>query len=282
MLLELHEKVILSALLTNTEAWTLGKGDKDEIERIEIQTLKMLFDLPIHTPTPAIIFSLGTLYTSLRIEKKRLMYLHRTIRKHDSSWPKKTLLILNQLNLGWAKSINETLNDLDLPTDFSTIKEMTKRQWKRIVDAKIEVQNQNRLISECYKTDNNTKIRKTKTAHITDIIEGSTYIRGPTTELLYCDKLETKTLIIARFGMLQCGKNYKGTMSETCNYCNVIDDENHRLNDCPLLRNVNLADTRCRIDFNDVFSSDINVLRPVIKEIGKVWNVQTAHGTMNK
>ena len=281
VLLELHEKVILSALLTNAEAWTLGKGEKDELERIEIQTLKMLFDLPIHTPTPAIIYSFGTLYTTLRTEKKRMMYLHRTIRKHDSSWPKKTLLILNQLNLGWARSINEALSDLDLPTDYSVIKEMTKNQWKRIVDAKIEIKNRNRLIGDCYKMENNNKIRKTKTAHITDIIEDSAYERGPPTELLQCNKLETKTLIIARFGMLECGKNYKGTKSEMCNSCNKIDDENHRLNDCPIYKNVNFFDTQSRVEFADIYSTDINVLRAVIKRIEKVWNVQNAHGTMN-
>ena len=36
----------------------------------EIQALKHLFDLPIHMPTPAIIFSFGTTYTRYRIEKK--------------------------------------------------------------------------------------------------------------------------------------------------------------------------------------------------------------------
>ena len=111
VLLELHNKVILSALLTNAEAWNLSKGEKDEMERIEIQTLKMLFDLPTHTPTPAIVYTLGTLYTNLRIERKRLAYLHRTLNKRDTCWAKKTLLILERLNIGWVKSIKETLCD---------------------------------------------------------------------------------------------------------------------------------------------------------------------------
>ena len=82
--------------------------------------------------------------------------------------------------------------------------------------------------------------------------------------------------------MLECGKNFKGTMSEMCNLCRKIDDENHRLNDCPIYKNVNFFETQSRVDFADVFSTDINVLRPVIKRIEKVWNVQNAHGTMNK
>ena len=282
IILELHEKVILAALLTNAEAWTLGKGEKDEIERVEIQTLKMLFDLPAHTPTPAILHSFGTIFTSLRIERKRMMYLHRLISKHDSSWVKKAFFILNHLNIGWAKSINDALINLSLPTDFLTIKATTRQQWKRIVDAKIEIKNQRRLINDCYKTENNIQIRKTKTAHIVDQLEESTYIRGPSPELLLCNKHETKTLMIARFGMLECGKNFKGTMNEICNTCNVTDNENHRLNECPTYKNVNFFESQQKVDFNDVFSKDLNILRPVIKQIEKVWNVRTGHGSMNK
>ena len=282
VILELHEKVILSALLTNAEAWTLLKSEKDEVERIEIQTLKMLFDLPIHTPTPAIIYTFGTLFTNLRIEKKRLIYLHRLINKPNNSWMKKTFNILNRLNVGWAKSINETLNDLNLPTDFSEIKATTTRQWKNIVHAKIDVKNQNRLLNECHKTENDTQTRKTKTAHIVDTLQERTYARGPTPEILQCNRQETKTLIIARFGMLECGKNFKGTINEICGTCKTIDSENHRLNECPLYKNVNLYDTHCKVDFMDIFSSDVNTFKPVIKLIEKVWNVQTAHGSMNK
>ena len=71
-------------------------------------------------------------------------------------------------------------------------------------------------------------------------------------------------------------------MKEICNLCNVIDDENHRLNNCPIYKSVNYFDTQCKVDFNEVFSTNINVLRPLVKQIGKVWNVKNAHGTMNK
>ena len=82
--------------------------------------------------------------------------------------------------------------------------------------------------------------------------------------------------------MLECGKNFKGTIKETCISCNVIDNENHRLNYCPIYRRVNLFDTQTKVDFSNIFSTDVDILRPVIKQIEKVWNVQDAHGSMNK
>ena len=82
--------------------------------------------------------------------------------------------------------------------------------------------------------------------------------------------------------MLECGKNFKGTMREMCNSCNVIDDENHRLNYCEKFKNVNLFDTQPKVAFSDVFSTDMIIVRAIMKHIEKVWNVTTAHGNMNK
>ena len=69
-LIELHEKKNVSALMANAESWSLNRGETAELERIEVQALKYMFDLPIHTPTPAIIFTLGAMYTEQRIDKK--------------------------------------------------------------------------------------------------------------------------------------------------------------------------------------------------------------------
>ena len=53
-------------------------------------------------------------------------------------------------------------------------------------------------------------------------------------------------------GMLECGKNMKGTISEKCQSCDSLDDENHRLNYCPKWRNSRYGD----VDVNDIYSSD--------------------------
>ena len=108
-----------------------------------------------------------------------------------------------------------------------------------------------------------------------------TYTRAPVPEILLCNKQETKTIMIARFGMLQCGKNFKNSISEMCKECNEADDENHRLNNCVTYKSLNLYDTYPKVEFSDIFSNDINILRAVIQQIEKVWNVKTAHGSMN-
>ena len=109
VLLELHEKVNIPSLISNSECWTLLKGEENDIERAEIQCLKNMFDLPIRTPTAAIIFMFGLPYTSSRIDQKKLMYLHKILNKEPSHWTKKSLDTLESLNIGWYKGICQTL-----------------------------------------------------------------------------------------------------------------------------------------------------------------------------
>ena len=87
--------------------------------------------------------------------------------------------------------------------------------------------------------------------------------------------------MIARFHMLETGTNYKGTLDEICKECKTKDDENHRLNYCKKYRLNNLYSNTLKADFNDIYSKDINVLRPIIAQIEKVWNTKNANGTMN-
>ena len=107
------------------------------------------------------------------------------------------------------------------------------------------------------------------------------YKREPRPELINSTKQETKTIIITRYGMLECGQNFKGTLNQLCNQCNVVDDENHRLNHCIKWRDMNLYNSHDKVDMGLIHSNDMGILRPLLSMIGKVWNVRTAHGTMN-
>ena len=281
ILLDLHEKINIPSLLANSEAWCLSKGERDELEKIETQTLKELFDLPIHTPTTAIIYTLGTLFTSLRLDQKQLMYLHKLLNRHHTHWTHKTFQTLKNKDIGWSKNIRNTLNKYNLPTDFQVIKATSHNEWKRKVTAEIEKDNIERLKNECYKVEKGNKIEKTKTKSIIKHITKQEYTRGPPQELQYCNKHETKTIIIARYRMLECGSNFKGTIREICDTCQLVDDETHRLNYCKAFKDVNFYESDIKIDFDDIYSTDIDILRELLPKIEKVWNTRNANGSMN-
>ena len=81
--------------------------------------------------------------------------------------------------------------------------------------------------------------------------------------------------------MLECGKNYKGTLRPDCDACNCIDDEDHRLNHCIKFRELNYYDDDNKIPFETVHSNDLMLLKPIIERIGTLWNVGNGHGTIN-
>ena len=83
--------------------------------------MKNLFDLPLHTPTGAILYSFGILHTGLKIEIKMLTYLHKMVQKNNNEWMK-TLSKLESLNLGWHKKKRYILEKYDLPTNRNDIR----------------------------------------------------------------------------------------------------------------------------------------------------------------
>ena len=127
VLMDLHETTTLSALLTNCVSWTLNKTEKCDLEQIETQSIKLLFDLPSHTPTPALIYTFGLLYTSLRIEKRQLLYLWKVLNREQSHWTYKTLTHVMTSNSGWGKSCTEILTKHDLPTNLQIIKSLSNK-----------------------------------------------------------------------------------------------------------------------------------------------------------
>ena len=95
-------------------------------------------------------------------------------------------------------------------------------------------------------------------------------------------KHETRTVIIARYGLLECGGNFKGAMTEMCNQCCTIDDENHRLNDCSILYETNWANSDQKIDFNDIHSNDDSTVTYIVERLECIWEFRYANGRMKR
>ena len=71
-------------------------------------------------------------------------------------------------------------------------------------------------------------------------------------------------------------------MSETCHTCNVIDNENHRLNDCRVYSDTNRVNHPTKFDFGDIYNDNDNILNPVFTHVDNVWEFRYANGCMKK
>ena len=123
--------------------------------------MKDLFNLPVRTPTAALVYTFGILYSKQRVDKIQLIYLHKILSKTDVNWLKGTLMMLQTLNIGWYKEIKATLETYGLTTDFEAIKSRTANKWKAKVSKSVEVKNKERLINDLYKAENGILTPKT-------------------------------------------------------------------------------------------------------------------------
>ena len=119
---------VLPSFLNNCESWTLTVSEEKQIDIIGLQTIKRLFNLPTTTPSVAIIYSFGLLYTTQTVDQKRLIYLHKILTRENDHWTKSMLNHLQSKNIGWAKNIEEKLIEYELETDWEVIKVKTM-QW---------------------------------------------------------------------------------------------------------------------------------------------------------
>ena len=280
VLIELHEKITIPSLLNNAEAWDLTISDNRDLEKIEISSLKHLFDLPTRTPTPAIVFALGTLYTDIRIKKKQLIFLHRILSRDTNHWTYQALQTLKNLNLGWYKEIQNTLNKYELQEDCEEIGRTPATLWKAKVTAAVEKMNRQKLLDNCHKKEGDMIVPKTKTISIIRTLEKTDYIRAPLKEIVSLSKTDCKTLIISRYGMLECGANFRGSSNGECLACGVIDNEEHRLNHCSKYRETNFHNDTEKVPFKNIYSHDGSVLEVIIKRIKTVWNTRNGGGSM--
>ena len=123
---------------------------------------------------------------------------------------------------------------------------------------------------------------KVSTMKIHEALQSSDYTRQPVREITNGNKQNTKTLILARHGMLECGSNFKGTMPDLCKNCEKKDNENHRLNECSMFKETNWYNSSEKIDFCDIYSNDNDILAPIIKRLENVWEFRFANGKMKK
>ena len=167
-----------------------------------------------------------------------------------------------------------------LETNWDTIKMMTKNERKESVKQSILKINGSKLITQATsETPQGTKV-KTKTRDIHNKLTSTPYSAKPMKEIVAGTKTQAKTIILARNGMLQCGKNFKGTMKEICSECNVIDDEDHRLNTCSKWKDTNNFNSTDSPHFTNIYSENEDTLRIIVMEIEKVWEMRYANGKM--
>ena len=273
-LLQLHNSCTVAGLLTNCETWVLNKAERGKLERIELWALKKI---PKTTPTAAIWHVMGMMITSILIDKRQMLYLKNILNKPSDNWTKQIFISLREDDIGWAKQIWQTLEVYGVSATLEEIKEMPSGKWRKLITAATEMKQKERLIEMC----NGRGGEKTKTKELLENLNTDTYARAPCMKILTKSKYQSRVLIMAKFHMLNCAKNFKtGYKGENCNLCEVLDDENHRINFCKKYANTNLFQSSLKIDFHSVFSNDPETIQRILLVVCEIWDVENGRNEM--
>ena len=281
LLITLHNAVTLPTLLYNAETWPLNASIRKEINKMEIWAWKSMLGLPKTTPNAAIIFCTGALYASIRIETKQLLYLHKILQKPEYHWTIQSLYAIKDHNIGWARQILGILETWGLEEDWNSIKQKTYNTWKSEVHKAAEKKNRDKIREDCLIKTRGEEKMKTKTKTIIPQLDASEFQRKPEYFMDENNKLIARAYIMGRYGMLQCASNFStGYGGKICSQCDMIDDENHRINFCKVWKGTNLADCNDKVAFEDLYSGDILVSMPIAKKIIDLWDLGNGRNCM--
>ena len=275
-LLKMHESCTVSTLLANCETWVLNKGEREKLQRIELWALKKILNVPRTTPTPAIWYKTGLLLTPILVNKRQLLYLKTLLDRPTNDWTKQMLLVLNNNGIGWASQINKLLEQYGLETDWIKISSQSVAGWKTAVAKAVEIKNKEKLIEMCH----GAKGEKSKTKGLLNELMREEYKRTAYKSVFKKNRLKARVQIMSMFGMLECSKNYKnGYGGNICRECEMLDDENHRINDCSKFKEFNLS---VKYKFDSIFSNDEDVVSRTVEVVMLIWNLENGKNEMWK
>ena len=179
VLIKLHETETVTAFLYNAETWTLTKSEKKTLDQAELYAWKRMIGLPPTTPTAGIVFSVGALFASIRVEQKQLIYIHKVLTKDEHNWTKTTLLTLKEYGIGWARQLDNILETWGLEKDWEVIRQKPFMEWKRMVASAAEKRNNVRLREECETLCRGEATKKKKTVFVLKKLDSPDYKRQP-------------------------------------------------------------------------------------------------------
>ena len=131
-----------------------------------------------------------------------------------------------------------------------------------------------KLKEECQAKKRGVSIEKTKTKSIITEIENPDYQRRPLRVMNKGSVIVTRVVLMGRYGMLKCRANFSSSFSsKNCPKCDVVDDESHRINYCSVFRSINLCDSTEKINFDGLFSDNLNEVLTVVTIILKLWDL---------
>ena len=217
-LLTLYQSAVIPRLIYNCEAWSnLKAKDYQVLQKLQLNFLKRVTDVPRTTPNAALFLELGVWPVQYIIEQRQLLHLKRILDRdnRDPVWLPYKEMLKYEFEPNWANNILGLREKYNLPLKDLNIQKLSKPQWKTMLKRQVRKFVFHTLCSECSQLKRYTKL------------EQPTYL----TEL---DPKYAQMIFKAKLEMFDIKVNFKGLYSSNlqCLFCYVVNEEFSHMFNC--------------------------------------------------
>ena len=244
----LRNSLLLSSILTNSEAWyNLKKEEVEKLEKADEKLLRKILECPFSTPKEMIYLELNCLPIRYIIKCRRVMFLSYIVREEKSSLIFKFLeaQLASPTKNDWGQTVAADLDELDITFPIFEISKTPVEKFRKLTMTNIctlalkhlngEKGGHSKVLNIVYR---NMKIQEYLTPNVIDI-------------------QEAKFIFHLRTRMVDVRKNFSGSYPNlNCPLCNLEPDTQEHLLKCEKLD----ADTdliSSMPEYSDIFSENL-------------------------
>ena len=237
--LKLFNTILYPKVFYNSETCTnIRKADLKRMDKIVLDGVKRIMNLPISTPGMGIFAEIGILPAEDQIARKKMMFLHRILSGNQEKLVRQ--VYSQQKKFGFPKCWTAEITDIQklyrLEVEDEQIGALSKLSWKTTVDKKIQAKLQNQL-----------NIERLKGGKICDILRFE--------KKSYLDEMGSQSAKLAiryRLKMNNLGCHYKNNKTDLCcPLCSKERDDMSHMTTCEEYRHIS-----SRLKISDLYSDE--------------------------
>ena len=248
----LRKSLLLSSLLTNSEAWYgMSLAEIEQIEQVDEMLLRKILEAGKSCPKEMLYLELGCTPIRFIIMQRRIMFLNYILNENKESLVYRVLeeQIRNPSKNDWILNVQKNLKSLDIHLSIEDIQNIKKEPLRKFVVDKIE--------EKSYQFLNEKKLKHSKVSHINHKeLKIQDYLKPENIK----DNQLAKFLFSARCRMIDCRKNFpnkhKNELSCPLPGCEQDDTQVHLLN-CDKLPTQCVNQTNAEVVYENLFSNQV-------------------------
>ena len=226
---KIYETVVVSTLFANIETWSeINEKDSKELEKMQYQILRGMFELPQCTPYWGIIAESGIWPVKYKIEYKKVMLFQNIIQSDEKRLIKEIVedQIRDPYGKCWVKGIIEICSKYNI--SIQEVRNMSKMALKKEIKIRI---------NDCVEKEIEEKKKVMKKLRFIEGFNKNQYLKTLGTK-------DAITILKTRLNMLDIKANFRGKYrDETCDLCETEEDSTEHLFNCEKLKSLLNKDT---------------------------------------